>query len=162
MPKIILDRQITDDHWINVSNEEALPDSGDIIVSQTRFLADTNALLSRTTGRLGVRVEPGEGIAALVPHLTKITLVGVSFPTFYDGRGLSYARELRERHGYQGQIRAQGNVIRDVVLGMHRCGINAFEIKEGQSPEAMLGAFNDFTNTYQGDVHERRPIYRRA
>lgn len=161
MPKIILDRRLVDDTWTTIGAGDALPAGGDVIVPQARFLAETATLLAHA-GRLGVRVDAGEGIAALVPHLAKIALVAVAFPAFHDGRGLSYARELRERHGYCGEIRASGDVIRDVVQGMHRCGINSFEIKEGQSAEALLSAFDDFTNAYQGDVHEPRPIYRRA
>lgn len=161
MRKIIRDRQVIDDAWLYLGADDAVPAAGDVVVSLPRFLADTAALLARPA-RLGVRIEPGEGVADLVPHLARIALVCVAFPSMADGRGLSYARELRERHRYTGEIRAVGDVIRDLVHGMHRCGINAFEPKEGQSFEGIIGAIDDFSNAYQGDVHEARPLYRRA
>lgn len=160
MPKIIRDRQLVDDHWQFLKAGEAVPADGDVVVPLSMLVADTGALLSRP-GKLGVRIEAGEGIAEIVPHLASLALVAVDFPTMYDGRGLSYARELRERHGYRGEIRATGDVKRDVVHGMHRCGINAFVVRDGQSPENLLAAFSDFSTGYQPDVHEPRPIYRR-
>lgn len=162
MRKIILDRDLADDRWIYLGVGDDVPSAGDIVVPLARFNADAAALLARHGGRLGVRIEPGEGVAELVPHLAHIALVCISFPTFHDGRGLSCARELRERHRYGGEIRAVGDVIRDVVHGMYRCGINSFDVKEGQSIVEALNALDDFSTGYQGDVYDARPIYRRA
>lgn len=161
MRKIIRDRQVVDgDDWHYIPPGTPVPPAGDVVVTLADFLADTPALLARP-GRLGVRIEPGEGISELVAHLPAIPLVAIHFPTFFDGRGLSYARELRERHHYAGEIRAIGDVQRDVILGMHRCGFNAFELAPGKSPEAALSAFGDFSTAYQGDVHQPLPVYRR-
>lgn len=160
MRKIIRDRQVVEDHWQHIPAGSPVPPTGDVIVTLADFLADTPSLLARS-GRLGVRVEPGEGIPELVAHLPAIALVAINFPTFFDGRGLSYARELRERHHYAGEIRAIGDVMRDVMFGMHRCGFNAFELPEGRSPEGALPAFEDFSTAYQGDVNQPSPVYRR-
>lgn len=162
MRKIILDRDLADDRWIYLGADDAVPADGDVAVPLARFVADAASLLARHGGRLGVRIDPGEGVAELVPHLDRIALVCVNFPTFHDGRGLSYARELRERHRYSGEIRAVGDVIRDVVHGMYRCGINSFDVKEGQSIVEALNALDDFSTAYQGDVYDARPVYRRA
>ena len=59
-----------------------------------------------------VGLEPGEGPFPLLEHLDSIPLVAINFPNFMDGRGFSYARELRER-GYRGELRATGHFIRD-------------------------------------------------
>ena len=160
MRKIIRDRQVVDDGWVYLAAGEPVPATGDVVVPLATLQADSAALLARG-GRLGVRIEAGEGIAGLVPYLAKLALVCVDFPTFYDGRGLSYARELRERHGYTGEIRAVGDVQRDQLFGMWRCGINAFDLKEGKSLDDALLAWNDFSTGYQADVHEPRPVYRR-
>ncbi len=161
MRKIIRDRQLIDDHWVYLNAGEPVPLGADVVVPLAAFLADTAALLARGDC-IGVRIEPGEGIADLVPHLAHIALVAVHFPAFHDGRGLSYARELRERHRYAGEIRAVGDIKRDQVHGMYRCGINAFDVKEGASiVEALIG-LDDFSTGYQGDVYDPRPIYRRS
>lgn len=161
MRKIIRDRQLVDDHWIYLDAGAPLPADGDVVVPLATFLADAPALLARDGG-LGVRLEPGDGVADIVPHLAGIALVCVNFPTFYDGRGLSYARELRERHRYGGEIRAVGDVQRDQVFGMHRCGINAFDVKPGKSIVDTLNGLSDFSTGYQADVYETRPVYRRG
>ena len=161
MRKIIRNRELIDDHWLYLNAGEPVPGGTDVVVPLATFLADTAALLARGD-RIGVRIEPGEGIADLVPHLAHIALAAVHFPAFHDGRGLSYARELRERHRYTGEIRAIGDVKRDQVHGMYRCGINACDVKEGTSiVEALIG-LDDFSTGYQGDVYDPRPIYRRS
>lgn len=160
MRKLIRDRQVVDDHWQTVAADGTVPATGDVIVPLATFLADTPALLGRKD-RIGVLLQPGEGLSELVPHLPQLALVAINFPVFFDGRGLSYARELRERHQYRGEIRAVGDVKRDVVHGMHRCGFNAFQLPEGVAAESMLAAFDDFSTAYQGDVHQPLPVYQR-
>ncbi|MFZ5723017.1 MAG: DUF934 domain-containing protein [Pseudomonadota bacterium] len=161
MRKIIRDRELVDDRWVYAGADDPLPEEVDVVVPLARFKADSEKLFART-GSLGVRIAPGEGVADIVPHLGQIALVCIDFPTMGDGRGLSYARELRERHRYGGEIRAVGEVIRDLVHGMYRCGINAFDVKEGHSIVEALNALDDFSTGYQGDVYDARPIYRRA
>ena len=59
-----------------------------------------------------VRIEPGDDARDLLPHLARLRLVEVNFPSFADGRGYSAARVLRE-HGYEGELRAVGEVLID-------------------------------------------------
>lgn len=160
MRKLIRDRQVVEDHWQTVATGEVAPATGDVIVPLATFLADTPALLGRQ-GRLGVLLQPGEDLAELVPYLPQLALVAINFPVFFDGRGLSSARELRERHGFRGEIRAVGDVQRDVLFGMYRCGFNAFVLPEGKSPESALAAFDNIPAGYQADMHQPLPIYQR-
>ena len=78
-----------------------------------------DAFLDTQTNATAVRLEAGEDARALLPHLDRIALVEVSFPSFRDGRGYSAARILREA-GYTGELRAQGDVLVDQVLFMKR------------------------------------------
>ena len=91
--------------------------SGAPVLSLTDFLASDNAV--------AVRIEPGEDARALLPHLSRIALVEVSFPAYGDGRGYSSARILRE-HGYKGELRATGDVLLDQLSHMKRCGFDGF------------------------------------
>lgn len=160
MRKLILDRQLVDDHWKYLDNDDSLLAGVDVVVPLARFKAERDLLQAHDAG-VGVLIDAGEGIADIVPFLDQLPLVCVNFPHFHDGRGLSYARELREGYRYKGQIRAVGDVQRDQVHGMYRCGINAFDIKEGKSiPDALI-AFGELSSGYQGDVYDPRPIYRR-
>jgi len=160
MRKIIRNRQLVDDSWKYLGKDEPVESGVDVVVPLARFKANTDALLAHDAG-LGVRIDAGDGISEIVPYLDRLPLVCVNFPAFHDGRCLSYARELRERHSYGGEIRAVGDVQRDQVHGMYRCGINAFDVKEGKSiPDALVG-LDDFSTGYQGDVYDPRPVYRR-
>jgi phosphoadenosine phosphosulfate reductase len=126
------------DSWQNWPQKGALDAAADALVPLARFIAEPDCFLSRT-GRLGVRVAPGEDIAALAAHLPKIALIALDFPSFADGRNYSVARLLRERFGYGGEIRAVGDVLSDQIALMRRCGIDAFLTSHGPTQEALEG-----------------------
>ncbi len=105
---------------------------------------------------------PGEEPKDLEDDLGALPLVAIHFPAFKDGRGYSYARELRTRYNFKGEVRATGDVLRDQLFYMTRCGFNAFEVREDRSIEEALQGLKDFSVTYQGDVNEPRPLYRRG
>ncbi len=107
-----------------------------------------------------VELEPGETIAPLLDCLDDIPLVMINFPTFMDGRGFSYARELRER-GYQGEIRAVGHFIRDQLTYLSRCGFNAFQFDDESELEEALGSLKDFNEAYQASIDKPQPLFRR-
>ena len=79
----------------------------------------------------------------------------------FDGRASSQARLLRERHGFRGELRATGDVFRDAMYYMHRCGVNAFEVRPAQDLADALRAFGDFSLGYQGAADDPTPIFRR-
>ena len=68
---------------------------------------------------------------------------------FNDGRAFSYARLLRERYGFQGEVRAVGEVLRDLLLYMHRCGFDAFEIDRQDAVERWQAALAEVSVWYQ-------------
>ncbi|MCH8542808.1 MAG: DUF934 domain-containing protein [Alcanivorax sp.] len=164
MPQIIKDGVVVEDTWIHLSNEQieqdGLPDSGDVIVPLSVWQAQKEVLLKRD-GAVGVCLAPGEEPAAIAADLPRLSLVAVSFPAFKDGRGYSYARELRTRYGYKGEIRAVGDVLRDQLFYMHRVGFNAFAVRADRDIHDALNGLKDFSVTYQGDANDPRPIYRR-
>lgn len=96
-----------------------------------------------------VRLEPTDDPAAVADRLARAARVEVNFPKFADGRGYSIARLLRERHGYRGELRAVGQVARDNLYFMERCGFDAFLLRDGEDPHEALRGFEDFTVAYQ-------------
>ena len=97
----------------------------------------------------------------LAQSLGGVALVAVEFPKYVDGRGYSTARILRERYGFDGELRAVGNVLRDQLQYMERCGFDAFELEEGKDAEAALDAFGEISVAYQGAADPDLPLYRR-
>ena len=96
-----------------------------------------------------VRLEPTDDPAAVADRLAQAAWVEVNFPKFGDGRGYSIARLLRERHGYRGELRAVGQVARDNLHFLERCGFDAFLLRDGEDPHEALRGFEDFSVSYQ-------------
>lgn len=169
MAQIIRNQLIVEDDWTAIDDAEAIPESGKVVISQTRWLAEKEALKSR--GKLGLRIEPSLDVAQLANELHYLSLIVIPLSFIkpkpeggltYDGRGYSQARLLRERYGFKGDIRANGGVFRDAMYYMHRCGFNEFEVREGQDLNEALGAFKDFTApAYQAAADGQQPIFRR-
>lgn len=168
MPRIIRDRRIAEDDWAPLADDAALPASGKVIVSWTRWQADRAALAAR--GDAGVSIPATLDVAELRDDLPALGLVAIPFLFIqprpeggrtYDGRAYTQARLLRERLGFKGEIRATGDVFRDAMYYMHRCGVNAFEVRPGQDLEDALKAFGDFSLGYQGAADDPTPIFRR-
>jgi uncharacterized protein (DUF934 family) len=108
-----------------------------------------------------VRLEPTDDPASVADRFERIARIEVNFPKFGDGRGYSIGRLLRERHGYKGELRAVGWVVRDHLLYMESCGFDAFLLREGEDPEEALTGFNDFSESYQASVTKPLPLFRR-
>ena len=85
----------------------------------------------------------------------------IDFPKFADGRGYSAARLLREKYGYKGELRSTGDVLIVQLFFMKRCGFDTFALREDQVLEDAIAAFSTFTNPYQNDVQDQRPLFRR-
>lgn len=165
MAVIIKNRQVATNTWQLLKagadhNLPAVPATGDVIVPLAQWLAQKDALLARQ-GRLGVWLANTDDPAAIAADLNHFEVVAVEFPHFTDGRGSSIARLLRERYGWTGELRAIGDVIRDAVFYLSRCGFDAFELKAGEDAQAALSAFDDFSEAYQTSVERPQPLFRR-
>jgi len=106
-----------------------------------------------------VRLEPGDDARDLLPHLARLQLVEVNFPSFGDGRGYSSARILREA-GYAGELRAVGEVLVDQIAAMRRCGFDAFAPDVPLDPLDAENAFNRYAEVYQPTTDGRAPIWK--
>lgn len=157
--QIIRKRAIVDDDFEHVPDDAELPDGGKPIVTLARYRTAHVALLARYPA-LGVRI-PSDTLPTDIPEVGRLALIAIEFPRFTDGRGYSIARLLRDRHGFTGELRAVGWVLRDQLFYLERCGFEAFELKPGKPLESALAAFGEFTATYQAAVDDPRPIYRR-
>ena len=112
--------------WIFLADDAPVPTAGAIVVSLKRWLSDGEALTARSS-RVGVAVEAGADAQAHLAGLADRPLVALAFERFADGRAFSYARVLRDRFGFAGELRATGEVLIDEIPLMLRCGFDAFE-----------------------------------
>ena len=160
--KIILNRQIVTDSWQFIGENQALPATGNLIVPLTVWREQPIALTQRA-GNTGVWLKGSDDPAQLQSNGAPIDLplIAVEFSQFVDGRGYSIGRLLRERYGFKGELRAIGDVLRDQLSALARCGFNSFALKEGKSLDDALKAFDDFSDAYQNAVDQPAPYYRR-
>ena len=153
MPRLIKQGNIIQDGWLPLNPDGVLPATGQICtLPQWQHLVDKNGS--------AVQLEAGQEPAPLFPFLREIQLVAVNFPVFTDGRGFSYARDLRER-GYRGELRACGHFIRDQLTYLHRCGFDAFQMADESGLDAALASFSDFSEHYQAAIDQPLPLFRR-
>ena len=140
--------RIATDIFVHVPDGAELPGDGAVLISAARFLEDPETL-SRRTGKLGVIWPNNRDIDDLVPYLDRLAVIALAFPSFRDGRAYSQARLLRERHGYDGELRATGQVLRDQFVFMSRAGFDAFEVKKDADAEAFAATVKRYSVFYQ-------------
>jgi uncharacterized protein (DUF934 family) len=141
--------------WQLLADDETTGAEGPYVLGFERALRDLDGL----NGHYGVRVNPADDVRLLEPFLEKITLIEVAFPGYRDGRGYSTARILRDDLGFTGAIRAVGDVLRDQLFYMMRCGFDEFLVKDKDPAGAIADASQRFSTTYQGAADSARPAW---
>ena len=125
-----------ENEWTSLADDAPAPAGGAIVVSLKRWLAERDALSSRAAP-VGVALEAGADAQAHLAELANRPLVALAFAKFADGRSFSYARLLRDRHGFRGELRAVGDVLIDEIPLMLRCGFDSFEVTDAPTLRAL-------------------------
>jgi uncharacterized protein (DUF934 family) len=132
--------------------ETGTPGSDIALLTQAEFLTDPGRY-SAGGARVGVRVSPADRVEDLAPQLAHVALVAIEYPGPGEGRGYTYARLLRQRYGFRGEIRAVGpGVKQDLLFFMVRCGFDAFELAPGENLTEARQALQRFSLAYQPAV----------
>jgi uncharacterized protein (DUF934 family) len=145
---LVKNGRITTDLFVHVADGAELPGDGAILVPAARFLENPEAVLKHA-GKVGVVWPNNRDLDDLVPYLDHLAAVALVFPSFRDGRAYSQARLLRERHGYEGELRATGQVLRDQFVFMSRAGFDAFEVKKDADADAFAETMKRYSVFYQ-------------
>ncbi len=153
---LLINRKVVEDNWTLV-NEETLQQAGDIIVPLALY-TEHEAELSAREGQVAVQVNGDDDLNLVLTQLDKFPLIAVDFPAFRDGRGFSIARHL-VRAGYEGQIRATGDIGQDRFAYLERCGFTAIQIADEIFRPEMLESFDDMSNYYQSAADKVRAVY---
>lgn len=138
----------------------AVPPDADLLLPLDEWRERASVWGARP-GRLGILLAPSDDPAAIAADLGRFALVAVSFPAFTDGRGYSSARLLRERHGWRGELRAVGDVLRDQLYLMAECGFDAFVVRADRDAADALAGLVDFAGVYAPTVRAPQPWFRR-
>ena len=160
--RVIYRGAVIADRWTFLAEEAAagpIP-AGPLAVPLAAWTARRAQWLSRRDP-MGVWLKPEDDPAAIGTDVDALSVIGVQFPKFTDGRGYSTAVVLRTRLGYRGELRAFGDVGRDQLLLLKRCGFDAFSLAPHRDPEAALAGLDDFSLRYQGSVDDPLPLFRK-
>lgn len=155
---LIKDGVLARDEWTRLGDDEQMPSDGAVIVSLDRWQSDRETLAGRNAP-IGLFLDAGQAPAAVADDLNHFGIIALNFETFKDGRAYSYARTLRGRYGYEGELRAVGDVLRDQLHYMHRCGFNAFEGDERITPEAFAEEIEQYSAVYQPSADTSRTVF---
>ena len=163
--RLIKNGSLVADNWVLVNTTTGVDDIAmlqdqDVIVPLSFWLTEQQLIRSRPA-KTAVWLNSHETPEAIAESLDTLPLVALNFPEFKDGRPFSSARELRQRFAYPGEIRAIGDVLRDQLFFMQRCGFDAFALRDDQDVDSALSAFNDFSNVYQPAIDQPLPLFRR-
>lgn len=158
MPKLIKDSAIIEDSWQLVPDDNAQIPDGAVIVPLSVWRERKEELAHRD--ELGIWLDSDESPREIADSIEQFQLIAINFPAFADGRGFTYARELREQLNFNGELRAIGSFMRDQLYYLQRCGFNAFCL-EGTDIEAAISSLKDFSNNYQAATDQPAPLFRR-
>ncbi len=154
MALLISHGRIINDDWVELDAEfdSAAPlPAGKLIVPLCVWNARREELLARDAA-VGIRLASSEHPETVADALDDVALVAIDFPVFSDGRGYSHARVLRDTYGFVGELRAVGDVQRDQLFLMRRCGFDSFRIRTDRDATDALAGFGEFSAVYQSST----------
>ena len=155
MPLITVDG-FREDPFAPLEDTAPLPD-GAVLVSLARFQAERDVLIARNAP-IGVRLKSDQSPEQLGEDVHRLSLVVLEFPKFRDGRAFSWARLLRTRLGFTGEVRAVGDFLYDQIAYQKRVGFDAWDVADGFTPADLHRALNEISNVYQPSADGRKTI----
>jgi uncharacterized protein (DUF934 family) len=141
-----------------LSTEEDI-DFAITIVPVERVLENNSSeLFGRITA---ISINNDTDVTQLKPWLNSIELIVLEFPKFTDGRAYTQAVELRRHLAWKGELRAQGDVLRDQLSHMYSCGFTSFSIREDKDPAQAIKGLSGISIQYANSIKEPKPLFRR-
>ncbi len=142
-----------------------IPATGNILLPLTIWLANKESLAERmAAGEIGIVLQTHEPIEQLIEafdDINSLPVIAIYVEKFADGRNFTLGNLLRTRYGFNNELRAVGDIMRDQLFFLKRSGFDSYEIKEGRNAEEAIASLNDFAQPYQGGVNDV-PVWRRV
>ncbi len=158
MQKLIKNGQLANNDWTVIEQGGELPLNGKVFVNLADWQDNEESLLARDAG---IWLNSDQSPRDISIDVNKIPAIAINFPVFADGRGYSYAYILRNELGFSGELRAIGDVLRDQLFYMHRCGFNAYQIRDDRDAANAIEALKDFSHTYQASSDDDKPMFKK-
>ena len=146
------DGSIADNTYQVIGEDGVLP-QGDVVLTVEQL-----DQLAQVSGKKALLVTVDASPETHEFPLDQLDAIFIDFAGFNDGRGYSFAALFR-RQGFQGDLRATGDVFKDVLNYMKRSGFDTFVIKEGKDILEAAAGLNDFRNPYQASTAVAQASY---
>ena len=146
------DGTVTDNTYQVIGEDGVLP-QGDVVLTVEQL-----DQLAQVSGKKALLVTVDASPETHEFPLDQLDAIFIDFAGFNDGRGYSFAALLR-RQGFQGELRATGDVFKDVLNYMKRSGFDTFVIKEGKDILEAAAGLNDFRHPYQASTAVAQASY---
>ena len=139
------DGAIADNSYQLIAEDGVIP-QGDVVVTTAQL-----EQLANIQGKKALYLTANDSPEINQFLLYELDAIFIEFAGFGDGRGYSFAALLR-RQGYQGELRAVGDVFKDVLNYLMRSGFDSFVIKDGKDIQEAAAGLQDFTHPYQAST----------
>lgn len=139
------DGSISDNSYGLITEDGQVP-SGDVVVTTAQL-----ELLAQIQGKKALYITVDDSPELNSFPLSTLDAIFIEFAGFNDGRGYSFAALLR-RQGFQGELRAVGDIFKDILNYLKRSGFDSFVIKEGKDIHEAASGLQDFTHPYQAST----------
>ena len=161
MPVLVKNLAITSDSWtlIAPTDDAQVPAHDGCIFPFDYWTSRSGG--TELPSKAGFWVDGEVHVEQVGKHLEGASLVAVKFPAFADGRGLSLGVLLRTRYGFEGELRAFGDILPDLAQYLHRSGFDAFVVENRRAAEVAIASVESVTDHYQASVLQPQPAFRR-
>jgi len=139
------DGTITENTYQLIGEDGVLP-QGDVVLTVEQL-----DQLANVSGKKALYITVDASPEVNDFPLDQLDAIFIEFAGFNDGRGYSFAALLR-RQGYQGELRATGDIFKDVLNYLKRSGFDTFVVKDGKDIEEAAAGLNDFKHPYQAST----------
>ena len=155
--------------WSGSQDEGGLPDlehgAHKVLVPFTWWLEhhhEADVIAKANNGQIGVWFASDDDILkhadVLEAGKTVWPLVAAHFPIFRDGRSFSTAALLRDRLGWDKEIRMIGDVLIDQLLQGARVGFDSFALRQDQDLDVSLKQFDLYSVATQNSWRSKRTL----
>ncbi|MPW43812.1 DUF934 domain-containing protein [Acinetobacter guerrae] len=142
---LLKDGTIVDNTYQLIGEDGTIP-QGDVVVTTAQL-----DQLENIQGKKALYITVDDSPETHEFPLNDFDTIFIEFAGFNDGRGYSFAALLR-RQGYQGELRAVGDIFKDVLNYLKRSGFDSFVVKEGKDIHEAAAGLNDFKHPYQAST----------
>lgn len=152
LPVLAKDGTVADNTYQLIGEDAVLP-AGDVVLTVEQL-----DQIAHVSGKKALYLTVDASPEEHQFPLDQLDAIFIEFAGFNDGRGYSFAALLR-RQGFEGELRATGDVFKDVLNYMKRAGFDTFVVKEGKDVAEAAKGLSDFTQPYQASTAVPKPNY---